>query len=140
MVAQAAGQTVITGVRCLTVAVMLVACRGDSEPAGDTIADTIAPIGAGTELLLTRERLGVIDGWIRASMSRTGVAPVSLEEVQPPTSETSQYVPLERYLRDGWGRTIEYEYTPRTGSYELRSLGEDGAPRTADDVTLRGAL
>jgi hypothetical protein len=115
----------------------MLACRGDSAAANDTARDTLAPIGSGTELLLTRERLSLIDGWIRATIARTGSAPRSLDEVQPPEENASRYIPLERFLRDGWGREIIYEYVPATRSYELRSSGEDGALRTSDDVSLR---
>lgn len=125
--------------RCLTTVLVLAACRGESEPAGDRVSDSIAPIGTGTELLLTRERLAVIDRWIRASIAHTGRAPSSLDEVEPPASETSQYVPLERYLRDGWGRSIEYESERGTQAYELRSSGEDGTPGTGDDIIFRGS-
>lgn len=124
--------------RCLTLAFFVIACRGESERPNDLPADTIAPIGTGTELLLTRERLTLIDGWIRHSVARTRTAPASLDEVQPPDMDAARYVPLERFLRDGWGRTIEYEYVPATRSYELRSSGEDGKLHTADDITLRG--
>ena len=125
--------------RSLTTILVLFACRGESASAGEPRSDTIAPIGTGTELLLTRERLALIDGWIRASIARTGDAPSSLDEVEPPASEASQYVPLGRYLRDGWGRSIEYEYGRGTRSYELRSRGEDGTPGTGDDIILSGS-
>lgn len=125
--------------RCLTLVLLVLACRGESERSRDA-SDTIAPIGTGTELLLTRERLALIDDWIRASIGRTGDAPASLDDVQPPEADAARYVPLERFLRDGWGRAIEYEYAPATRSYELRSAGEDGRPRTADDVTLRASM
>jgi hypothetical protein len=124
--------------RCLTLVFLVMACRGESERPGNASSDTVAPIGTGTELLLTRERLALIDGWIRESIARTSAAPPSLEDVQPPAADASRYVPLERFLRDGWGRAIEYQYAPDTRSYELRSSGEDGRLRTADDVTLRG--
>jgi len=127
------------GVGCLTLALLLLACRGDSGGSRDTAEDTLAPVGTGTELLLTRERLSLIDSWIRATMARTGTAPRSLDEVRPPEEDAPRYVPLERFLRDGWGRTIEYDYVPSRHWYELRSVGEDGTPRTVDDVTLRGA-
>jgi hypothetical protein len=118
----------------------MLACRGDSRASSDTTADTLAPVGSGTELLLTRERLSLIDGWIRATAARGGKAPQSLGEVQPPEEDAPRYAPLERFLRDGWGREIEYEYAPATRSYELRSSGPDGTPRTLDDVTLRRVL
>jgi hypothetical protein len=125
--------------RCLTLALVALACRGESsDPARDASPDTIAPIGTGTEHLLTRERLALIDQWIRASIARDGNAPRSLDDVRPPEADAARYVPLERFLRDGWGRPIEYEYTPASRRYELRSPGEDGTPRTADDVTLAG--
>jgi hypothetical protein len=126
------------GASCLTLVALVLACRGESAVSRDTARDTLAPVGSGTELLLTRERLALIDGWIRATIARTGNAPRSLDEVQPPETEASRYIPLERFLRDGWGRAISYEYSPRTRSYELRSSGEDGAPGTPDDVALRG--
>jgi hypothetical protein len=124
--------------RCLTVALVVLACRGESARAREASPDTIAPIGTGTELLLTRERLALLDEWIRASITRNGKAPASLDDVQPPEADAARYVPRERFLRDGWGRAIEYQYTPGTRSYELRSPGEDAALRTADDITLRG--
>jgi hypothetical protein len=131
----------VSGRGCyLTLTFLVLACRGESERPGDRSSDTIAPIGTGTELLLTRERLSLIDGWIRESIARTRTAPASLEEVQPPETEAARYAPLERFLRDGWGRVIEYEYTPATQSYELRSSGEDGKPSTADDVIVRGRV
>jgi hypothetical protein len=125
---------------CLALLFVLVACRDESERPGNPSPDTIAPLGTGTELLLTRERLALVDGWIRESIARTRTAPASLEEVQPPEADAARYAPLERFLRDGWGRAIEYEYAPATRSYELRSSGEDGRPRTADDITLRGRV
>lgn len=124
--------------RCLTLALAVGACVGEADVTRDTLPDTLAPVGSGTELLLTRERLSLIDGWIRASVAREGRAPESLESVQPPEDEAALYVPLERYKRDGWGRAIEYEYVPATRSYRLRSSGEDGKLGTADDVTLDG--
>lgn len=128
----------MTRLRCLTLALAVGACVGERDVTHDTLPDSLAPIGAGTELLLTRERLSLIDGWVRASVAREGRAPESLESVQPPEGEAALYVPLERYKRDGWGRAIEYEYAPATGSYRLRSPGEDGRLGTADDVTLDG--
>jgi hypothetical protein len=124
----------------LTLVLLVLACRGDSAASSDLARDTLPPVGSGTELLLTRERLSLIDGWIRATIARTGKAPRSLDHVQPPEADASRYIPLERFLRDGWGREITYEYNTATRSYELRSPGEDGAARTADDVTLRGQL
>ncbi len=128
------------GAPCLTVALLVLACRGESERSLDSLPDTIAPIGTGTELLLTRERLALLDQWIRASIARTGDVPASINDVQPPEGEAARYVPLERFLRDGWGRAIEYDYARGTRSYELRSPGEDGTPRSADDVTLRASM
>jgi hypothetical protein len=124
---------------CLTLALTLGGCRDESEQPRASHSDTIAPIGTGTELLLTRERLALIDDWIRASIARNGAAPASLADVRPPEADAGRYAPLERFLRDGWGRAIEYEYTPETRSYELRSLGEDGALGTADDVSITSA-
>jgi type II secretion system (T2SS) protein G len=121
----------------LVVAVAWAACRSDADR-GQDLPDTIAPIGTGTELLLTRERFEVIDDWIRASVARDGKAPASLDEVRPPEADAGQYVPLDRFLRDGWGRAIEYHYSPDTATYELRSPGEDGVVGTADDLTRRG--
>lgn len=126
--------------RCLTLTLAFVACRGESEQSRPPSSDTIAPIGTGTERLLTRERLALIDTWIRASIARTGGAPASLDDVRPPDADASRYVPLERFLRDGWGRAIEYDYMPAVRSYELRSRGEDGTPRTADDITFRASI
>jgi hypothetical protein len=125
---------------CLTLGFVLLACRGESERSRDIHPDTVAPIGTGTELLLTRERLALIDEWIRGAIARTGTAPASRDDVHPAEADAARYVPLERFLRDGWGRAIEYQYAPATRSYELRSAGEDGTPRTADDVTLRGTV
>jgi hypothetical protein len=122
----------------LVLGMALGACRGESDEPRDPSSDSIAPIGTGTELLLTRERLELIDDWIRASIGRRAAVPTSLDDVRPPEDEASRYVPLGQFLRDGWGRAIEYEYDPASRTYQLRSLGEDGAPDTADDVTLRG--
>ena len=97
-------------------------------------------MGSGAERLLTHERLALLDEWIRASVARTGKLPRSLDEVRPPDDVAGGYVPLDRFLRDGWGRAIEYQPGPPSRSYELRSLGADGQARTGDDVTLRGAL
>jgi Type II secretion system (T2SS), protein G len=140
MATQTAREGLSRRARSLTLALLVLACRDAAERSRDTLPDTIAPIGTGTELLLTRERLALIDGWIRASIARTGTAPASLDDVHPSDADAARYVPLERFLRDGWGRTIDYEYAPVTRSYELRSAGEDGTPRTADDVTLRASL
>lgn len=138
MDAQTSREAVSRASRCLTLVLAMIACRGDSNQPRNTPSDTMAPIGAGTELLLTRERLTLIDAWIRATAVRTGNVPASLDDVHPPEAEASRYVPLERFLRDGWGRAIEYEPAPASRTYELRSVGRDGTPRTADDVTVRG--
>ncbi|HJR66913.1 MAG TPA: type II secretion system protein GspG [Gemmatimonadaceae bacterium] len=120
---------------CLTVILVIAACRDEPDHARAHDSDTLAPIGTGTELLLTRERLALIDDWIRASIARDGTVPASLDHVRPPEAEAAHYAPLERFLRDGWGRAIEY--TPGTASYELRSVGADGIVGTPDDVTTR---
>jgi len=122
---------------CLTLLMGFGGCRDDADRSRAASADTIAPIGTGTELLLTRERLALIDDWIRAAIARDGEAPTSLDAVRPPEADAARYVPLDRFLRDGWGREIDYESRPGTETYELRSLGEDGTPNTADDVLLR---
>ena len=123
----------------LVLVVAAAACRDDADRGRAGVPDTIAPIGTGTELLLTRERLELIDDWIRGSIARTGKAPASLDELRPPESDAGRYVPLERFLRDGWGRSIEYHYSADTKTYELRSPGEDGVVGTRDDVTRRGS-
>lgn len=124
----------------LTVVLALLACRDRPDASTDTGPDGLAPVGAGTERLLTHERLALLDEWIRASVARTGKLPRSLDEVRPPDDVAGGYVPLDRFLRDGWGRAIEYQPGPPSRSYELRSLGADGQARTGDDVTLRGVL
>lgn len=125
--------------QCLTlITFALVACRG--EPATrQTPEDTVAPIGTGTERLLTEERLALLQEWIE-SMARTGTVPGSIEDIEPPVNDAPRYVPLERYRRDGWGRRIHYEYRGEARSYELRSPGEDGQLGTSDDVTVRSAV
>src|SRR5688572_23076342 len=117
---------------CLTLFLVAVGCRGDAERSPRRLADTIAPIGTGTELLLTRERLALIDDWIRSAIARGIPVPESREHIRPPEDQASLYVPLERFLRDGWDRDIEYQYRSDSRSYELRSAGEDGRPGTAD--------
>lgn len=127
------------GTLCLMLVTLMAACR--DEPDRNRVSlmsDTIAPIGTGTELLLTRERLALIEDWIRASIARGADVPASLADVRPPEADAARYVPLERFLRDGWGRAIEYRYSPDTRSYEVRSPGEDGAMGTPDDVIRRG--
>ena len=135
MAAQAARRGVTPAAICLTLAVRIGACRDEAAQARAPRSDTVAPIGTGTELLLTRERLALIEGWIQASTARGAAAPASLDNVRPPEADAARYAPLERFLRDGWGRAIEYEYTPGTRSFELRSPGQDGALGTADDVS-----
>jgi hypothetical protein len=135
---QAAERIVSRGL-CLTTLVVLAACTSDA-PDADTLSagrDTIAPVGQGTETLLTRERLAVIDQWIRAARERTGDAPAAIDGIAPPDSVASLYVPLDRYLRDGWGRHIEYSYDARTRTYDLRSSGADGVLHSPDDITLQ---
>jgi hypothetical protein len=90
--------------------------------------------------LLTRERLDLLADWIGAAVGRGAPIPASLDDIRPPADQASLYVPLERFLRDGWGRSIEYEVNPDSGSYELRSSGEDGVMGTGDDVVERGSL
>ena len=124
---------------CLTLCLVGAGCRGDADRSPQRLADTIAPIGTGTELLLTRERLALLDDWIRTAMGRGRPVPRSRDDVRPPDDEASLYVPLERFLRDGWGREIEYHYRPDSRSYELRSGGEDGIVGTADDVVRSSA-
>jgi hypothetical protein len=97
-------------------------------------------VGAGTQRLLTDERLTLLDQWIEAMVARGSDVPASLEDIEPPPAEASLYVPLERYRRDGWGRRIHYLYRGEDRSYELRSPGEDGQPGTADDITVRSVV
>ena len=130
-------QAVSRPARYLTIALVLLACRDRADASADTDADRMAPVGAGTEQLLTHERLALLDAWIRGSVARTGTLPRTLEEVRPPEDVAGGYVPLDRFLRDGWGRAIEFEPGPSSGSYELRSFGADGQARTGDDVTVR---
>ena len=137
MAAEAARGAVIRRAACLTL-LLVGACREDADRARTPSADTIAPIGAGTELLLTRERLALIDVWVRAAIARDGNPPASLDAVHPPDADAARYVPLDRFMHDGWGREIDYDYAPETESYELRSPGADGVPNTGDDVVLRG--
>ena len=120
----------------LAVALIAGSCRDDATRQRESSPDTIAPIGTGTELLLTRERLAMIDDWIRAAIARDGALPASLGDVRPPAADAERYVPLERFLRDGWGRAIEYVPAPDKQSYDLRSPGEDGALGTGDDVVF----
>ena len=132
-----------TGVRLaalgLTIVMALFACRDRPDAPADADSGEIAPVGTGTERLLTHERLALLDEWIRASLARTGRLPRSIDDVRPPDDVAADYVPLEQFLRDGWGRAIEYQTAPASPSYELRSLGADGQARTGDDVTLRAA-
>lgn len=137
MAAQATRGAVRRIAWCLTAALLL-GCGDEVDQPRTLHSDTIAPIGTGTELLLTRERLALIEEWIRAAIVRTGTAPSSLDDVRPPDADAARYAPLGRFLRDGWGREIEYEYTPTTRSYELRSPGADGVRGTADDVMRKG--
>lgn len=140
MAAQATRRAVIHRALCLTLLILVGGCRDEAGEPRRTTPDTVAPIGTGTELLLTRERLSLIEGWIRAAIARDGTAPASLDAVRPPDDDAPRYVPLERFMRDGWGRAIEYKSTPESGSYELRSPGEDGALGTADDVVRRQTI
>ena len=127
------------GALYLAVVTVMAACRDEPDRnRASLLSDTIAPIGTGTELLLTRERLALIDDWIHAAIARGEKAPASIADVRPPETDADRYVPLERFLRDGWGRAIEYRYTPDTRSYELRSSGEDGTMGTPDDLIRRG--
>ena len=136
MAAEAARSAVSRAALCLTLVMGFDGCRDDADRSRPS-ADTLAPIGTGTELLLTRERLALVNDWIRAAIARDGKAPASLDAVRPPDPDAARYVPLDRFLRDGWGREIDYRPRPGTEFYELRSLGEDGTPNTADDVVLR---
>ena len=136
MAAEAARSAVSRAALCLTLVMGFGGCRDDADRSRPS-ADTLAPIGTGTELLLTRERLALVNDWIRAAIARDGKAPASLDAVRPPDPDAARYVPLDRFLRDGWGREIDYRPRPGTEFYELRSLGEDGTPNTADDVVLR---
>lgn len=125
--------------RCLTLtAVVAAACRGEPE-VERTPADTVVPIGTGTERLLTEERLALLHEWI-GIMARAGATPKSIEDIEPPADDAPRYIPLERYRRDGWGRSIHYDYRSENRSYELRSPGEDGQLGTRDDVTLRSVV
>ena len=125
--------------RCLTLLTFaLVACRGEPETRQNP-EDTVAPVGAGTERLLTEERLALLNEWIGV-IALTGKVPSSIEEIEPPADDAPRYVPLERYRRDGWGRSIHYEYRNEDRSYELRSPGDDGQLGTSDDVTLRSVV
>lgn len=136
MAAKAAGRAVIGRAACLTLVLVFAACRDEPEqPRGGSPA-SIAPIGTGTELLLTRERLALLEDWIRAAIVREGTVPMSLDAVRPPPGDEARYVPLDRFMRDGWGREIVFQFMPQNGSYELRSPGADGTLHTDDDVLM----
>lgn len=124
--------------RRLTLMIVVVACRGESE-VERTPDDTIAPVGTGTERLLTEERLALLNDWV-GTMARTRTVPRSIEDIGPPADDAPRYVPLERYRRDGWGRSIHYEYREEDRSYELRSPGEDGQLGTGDDITVSSVV
>lgn len=125
--------------RCLTLVVFaLTACRDDSEAELDRV-DTVAPIGTGTERLLTEERLALLQEWA-ATMTRAGNTPASIEDIEPSAADAPRYAPVERYRRDGWGRSIHYEYHRGDRSYELRSPGEDGHLGTGDDITVTSVV
>ena len=120
-------------------ALALLACHDRPDAPANSDTERVAPVGTGTERLLTHERLALLDEWIRASVVRTRQRPRSLDEVRPPDDVAAGYVPLDQFLRDGWGRAIEYQPGPTSRAYELRSLGADGQARTEDDIILRAA-
>lgn len=139
MAAKAPRPTLSRWCACLTIAGALVGCAPDDDASRDTASsiDTLAPVGSGTERLLTEERLALLAQWIESEIERTGRAPATVEDIAPPDSLSAQYVPVDRYLRDGWGRYVEYSMRAGPRSWELRSSGADGMPRTPDDVVLR---
>jgi hypothetical protein len=123
---------------CLTILAAALACSNDDRTRDTADApDSLAPIGAGTESLLTRERLALVDQWVRGINERRGRLPTALADIHPPDSVAAQFVPLDRYLRDGWGRPLEYTYHAGTRTYEIRSPGADGIARTPDDIALQ---
>lgn len=123
---------------CLTLLIVVLACRGESD-VERTPTDTVAPIGTGTERLLTAERLALLDQWV-GTMARAGNVPSSIDDIEPSAADAPRYVPLERHRRDGWGRSIHYEYRSEDWSYELRSPGEDGQLGTGDDITVSSVV
>ena len=124
--------------RHLTLVLLALACRGEPD-VERTPTDTVAATGTGTERLLTEERLALLDQWA-GTMARTDKVPTSIEDIEPSAADAPRYVPLERYRRDGWGRSIHYEYHSEDRSYELRSPGEDGHLGTGDDITVTSVV
>lgn len=77
--------------------------------------------------------LRVLQKWVEAHRVKHGRLPDSLQAIIPPDPDDPNFLPHDRYHRDGWNRPFIYVWTGP--SYELRSLGADGNP-SADDLVV----
>lgn len=86
----------------------------------------ITAIGLSTPEFETRFELGYLDTQVQAEHQRTGAYPTTLTALNPPSSS---------WTIDGWGNA--YVYTPAAdgSGYDLFSMGPDGLPNTADDLS-----
>lgn len=85
----------------------------------------------------TESRMAALRQVIAQYVQTRGQLPGTLQEicrdgVPRPLMPASQDL---QGLRDGWGRPFVYRQIG--GEYELRSLGADGEPETADDLVFR---
>jgi hypothetical protein len=78
----------------------------------------------------------VLVKWIDHFRQSKGRIPSAIEEIVHPDPRDPNFQPSERWWSDGWQR--RFRYTPKAGSYELRSAGEDGVFGTSDDLVVTG--
>lgn len=95
-----------------------------------TCAPTEGSAEFGTLLRMRALRVGI------AEVADRGRLPDSLDELCP-QSEECRHFPPEGQPLDAWGNRVIYERDG--GQYELRSMGRDGQPYTADDLVLSPA-
>lgn len=79
-------------------------------------------------------RMRTLKANIEQFAAENGRLPASLEEVVPLSSTPGEY----SFRHDGWGRLIVYSTSG--SSFELRSLGPDGASKTLDDLIIQGTF
>ena len=106
--------------------VLVIGCAGAATFLVLTAIDWSLPYN--TEIWVVRRALATY------ARENNGEFPASLKELTKPTKDGKPPLLNRLYLRDSWGKRIQYE---RKGNgFTLRSSGPDRVMGTGDDVTL----
>ena len=106
---------------------VLLACVLSGSCLSARVEDTLEPRSGGPRNV-TEFRLSFLQGCLDRYIQGTGTPAPNIDVVITGLPENGR----EELRRDGWGRSLIY--TVSGLRYELRSLGEDGALGTHDDL------